>query len=76
MGVGGWGLCLLSVAVTEYLGWALVFAWGSALQGEFGFWVAHYGRGLICSFQELFGKIGKVFILAGELRGGVSFDGV
>ena len=61
---------------TGYLGRALVFAWGSALRGEFGFWVAHYGRSLISSFQELFAKIGKIFILAGELRGGVSFDGV
>ena len=74
--MGAGGLCLRSVAVTGYLGRALVFAWGSTLPWEFGFWVVHYGRGLISSFQELFTKIGKIFILAGKLRGGVSFDGV
>ena len=38
--------------------------------------VAHYGRSLISGFQEFFARIGKIFILAGGLRAGVSFYGL
>ena len=38
--------------------------------------VANYGKSWISNFQEFFGSINKVFILAGGLGAGLSFYGV
>ena len=42
--------------------------------GSFG--VAHCGGGLISVFREVFGSIGKNFVLAGALSTGLLFYGV